>query len=295
MVSRPSRPNRLEARSRPVYRRGQALPAGDGSRSRRRRPSEGRRAARNGSARCFAAEHRCHWLDGGSQVTRRGEMFDHHLRAHDIGRHPGSSVWRRRTADGRVGCHVMSKRPRLCMVVHGYLPLDPRVLREARAARAAGWDVDVVAIRSPGEASVEISRWCSRSPAALRHRRGGGLGRLSSIRRLHGRRDRPCWVCVSASDATRVVQVHNPPDFLVVAAIIPKLFGARLLFDVHDLSSDMFDMRFRGRRAAVAHRALLGRVRAACNTLADAVITVHEPYKAELRSPRSPSGKNQRV
>ena len=48
-----------------------------------------------------------------------------------------------------------------------------------------------------------------------------------------------------------VVQVHNPPDFLVVAALLPRLGGSKLLLDVHDLTPDMFAMRFgnRGHRA----------------------------------------------
>ena len=176
----------------------------------------------------------------------------------------------------------MSKRPRLCMVVHGYYPLDPRVLREARAARAAGWDVDVVAIRSPGEASVETVDGVRVRRLPFAHRRGSGFGRL--LVEYGG-----FTVAATSLLGVRVgfrrytvVQVHNPPDFLVVAAIVPKLFGARLLFDVHDLSSDMFDMRFHGRRAAVAVERALGLVERFATRFADAVITVHEPYKAEL-------------
>ena len=176
----------------------------------------------------------------------------------------------------------MSKRPRLCMVVHGYFPLDPRVLREARAARAAGWDVDVVAIRRPGEANAEIVDGVRVRRLPFAHRRGGGLGRLvveyggftAAASFLLGLR--------VAFRRYRVIQVHNPPDFLVAAALLPKLFGARLLFDVHDLSSDMFDMRFRDRPAAAVIERFLGRVERLATHLADAVITVHEPYKAEL-------------
>ena len=55
-----------------------------------------------------------------------------------------------------------------------------------------------------------------------------------------------------------VVHVNNPPDFLIVSAFVPKLLGARVIFDVHDLAPDMFAMRF-GRRPA----ARLGGPRAA--------------------------------
>src|SRR5215468_3499567 len=43
---------------------------------------------------------------------------------------------------------------RLCMLVHGPYP-EPRVEREAQAARANGWKVEVVAMRRPGEPAKE--------------------------------------------------------------------------------------------------------------------------------------------
>ena len=56
-----------------------------------------------------------------------------------------------------------------------------------------------------------------------------------------------------------IVQVHNPPDFLLLAALGPRLLGARMILDVHDLAPDMFNMRFGGRRgAATAEWILVG-------------------------------------
>jgi hypothetical protein len=43
---------------------------------------------------------------------------------------------------------------RICMLVHGPYPVgEPRVEREALVARDAGWAVDVLAMRRPGEAA----------------------------------------------------------------------------------------------------------------------------------------------
>ena len=80
-------------------------------------------------------------------------------------------------------------RRRLCMVVHGPYPLkEGRVAREALAAMDAGWEVDVVAMRGPGEA-------CSRNVDGVPIFRlpilGKRRGRHSSsdpgqVRRLHG-------------------------------------------------------------------------------------------------------------
>jgi glycosyltransferase involved in cell wall biosynthesis len=168
------------------------------------------------------------------------------------------------------------------MVAHAYFPLDPRVAREARAAQAAGWDVDVLAMRRDGEPSLEIVEGIRVRRLPITHNRGRGFGRL--LVEYCGFTAAATSVLALRAAVRRynVVQIHNPPDFLILAAIIPKLLGARVLFDVHDLSPDMLDMRFRGRPwADVAERAMRY-VEHLATRLADAVITVHEPYRAEL-------------
>jgi glycosyltransferase involved in cell wall biosynthesis len=91
------------------------------------------------------------------------------------------------------------------------------------------------------------------------------------------------YKAAARSRSTRydVVQIHNPPDFLIVAALIPRARGARVIFDVHDLSSDMFLMRFEGIMSRMLEWPLRMIERLAAR-IADAVITVHEPYKQEL-------------
>jgi glycosyltransferase involved in cell wall biosynthesis len=79
-----------------------------------------------------------------------------------------------------------------------------------------------------------------------------------------------------------VVQIHNPPDFLMVAALFPKLLGARIVLDVHDFSRDMFEMRFGDRLLAPATGRALAAIERAATSLADVVLTVHEPYRSEL-------------
>ena len=79
-----------------------------------------------------------------------------------------------------------------------------------------------------------------------------------------------------------VVQVHNPPDFLVVATLWPRLLGARVILDVHDLAPDMFAMRFEDRRGAALADRLLRTIEHIAVRSADGVITVHEPYRREL-------------
>ena len=167
------------------------------------------------------------------------------------------------------------------MLLHGHFPGEPRVEAEVRTAVDAGFEVDLIAMRGPGEEALTIDDGvrCFRLP--LEHARGGGIGRVVAeylgFTLLAG---------VKAAQVSgrrySVVQVHNPPDFLVLAALLPRLRGARVLLDVHDLSSDMFMMRFGDRRGARFADRLLRLVERAAAVSSDHVVTVHEPYRDEL-------------
>lgn len=180
----------------------------------------------------------------------------------------------------------------LCMVVHGPYPIgEPRVTRQARAALEAGYDVDVVATRRHGEPSSEVVDGVRVFRLPVEHERGGGILRI--LREYLG------FTTLATSRVARlsmrrrytVVQVHNPPDFLIAAAIIPKLLGARIVFDVHDLAPDLFASRFDGRRGGALLDAALCRLERLAARLADAVVTVHEPYREVLSARSAPASK----
>ncbi|HXC61978.1 MAG TPA: glycosyltransferase family 4 protein, partial [Nitrospiria bacterium] len=74
------------------------------------------------------------------------------------------------------------------------------------------------------------------------------------------------------------IHVNNMPDFLVFATIIPRLFGAKVILDIHDPMPNTFASKFKGRESGFFYRALLLQERlsaAFCNR----VITVHHPVK----------------
>jgi len=142
---------------------------------------------------------------------------------------------------------VRSEHPirRHCMVVHAYYPLgETRVEREALALRDRGVEVDVVCLRKPGQPREDVIDGVAVYRVPISRRKGSGilmqsleylkffilaLGRVTS---LHLRRR---YV---------VVQVHNLPDFLVFTALVPRLMGARVILDLHDLMPEFYTERF---------------------------------------------------
>jgi glycosyltransferase involved in cell wall biosynthesis len=168
------------------------------------------------------------------------------------------------------------------MVVHGPYPPDPRVAREARVARDLGWEVDVLATRQPGQSPQELVDGVRVERLPIAHRWGAGAGAVAreylGFTALAAAR----LATHAVSRRYAVVHVHNPPDFLIAAALLPKLLGSRIVFDVHDLAPDMFAMRFGTRPGSAAADRMLRGIERAAARLADAVLTVHEPYRREL-------------
>jgi len=169
------------------------------------------------------------------------------------------------------------------VVLHGSYPLgNGRATRLVSAALKQGFEVDVVALRRPGEPRKESLGGARIHRLPLSHRRGRGM--MTLLLEYVG-----FTVLASLSVGTltlrrryAIIEVQSPPDFLVLAAAVPKLLGARVVIDVQDLSADMFEMRFGRRRGAEVAQRVLRSIERYAAGFADAVLTVHEPYREEL-------------
>jgi glycosyltransferase involved in cell wall biosynthesis len=175
-----------------------------------------------------------------------------------------------------------SRHRRHCMIVHNYYPLkETRVEREARALIDHGYEVDVICLQSEGEPSVETRDGVNVYRLSVRRQknRGPGLQLLeylaffvlafAKVTALHRRR------------RYRVVQLHNLPDFLVFAALVPKLTGARLILDIHDLMPEFYAARFNSDLTSWPVRLVHWQERISCR-FADHVITVTELWRETL-------------
>ena len=133
---------------------------------------------------------------------------------------------------------------RICVVRQYYYPLDVRVRREVEALLGAGHEVDVVCLRAPGQAAVDRDGRLTVRRLPIAHGRGGGargyVGRylrflLAAAAVVAGRHLRRRY---------DVVQVHSMPDILVLAGLVPKLTGARLVLDLHEVMPEFAATKF---------------------------------------------------
>jgi glycosyltransferase involved in cell wall biosynthesis len=178
---------------------------------------------------------------------------------------------------------------RHCMVVDNTWP-DFRVERESRALLAAGWEVDVVCLGEPGEPGIEQADGLTLHRLPVRRRRGEGIrSQLVEYLAFLAR----AFVAVVRLDRSRRytgVQVHNVPDFLVFAGLGPRLRGARLILDLHDLMPEFFASRTGGSLGHPLVRLVRLQERLSC-ALADRVITVTDLWRDTLVSRGVPEDK----
>jgi glycosyltransferase involved in cell wall biosynthesis len=137
-------------------------------------------------------------------------------------------------------------RKKICMVAYTPYETDNRVRRYAETLVKRGDQVDVIAIsgEKSGPPEQEIK---GVTVYRVQHRKHNERSKWTYAWRLSR------FLVSSARALTRlhkqnrydVVHVHNMPDFLVFAAWYPKLTGAKLILDIHDLVPELFANKFR--------------------------------------------------
>jgi len=161
------------------------------------------------------------------------------------------------------------------MVLFSYYPSDPRPRRAAEALADAGMPVDLLCLREgPQDAKVDRLNGVDIRRVPISRRRGGILGYLYQYLAF--------LLTSSAIIAYRLVSrgrydlvyVHNMPDFLVLSGLIPKLFGARVVLDLHDPMPELMQTIFDLPPSATSVR-FLRVVEKWSLGLADSVITVN--------------------
>jgi glycosyltransferase involved in cell wall biosynthesis len=168
------------------------------------------------------------------------------------------------------------------MLTHSYYEEDPRVRREAEAIAATGREVDVFALRRPGDPASEVLDGVHVRRLGVERHQGAGLG--TYLREYLAFLARAGWALTRAQPKRRygLVQVHTLPDFLVFAALPVRLVGVPVVLDLHEAMPEFFRSRFHGRAGRVGYALLRAQERAA-TTFASAVLTVNDALGDRLR------------
>jgi glycosyltransferase involved in cell wall biosynthesis len=147
---------------------------------------------------------------------------------------------------------------RICMITHSFYERDNRVLRYAEALAQRGDTVDVYALRA--------------KPELPKEERMNGV-RVIRVKDRFGKDEKTKWSYLARlvkflllvawhvsrrhwSRPYQLVHAHNVPDFMVFAAWLPRLSGAKVVLDIHDIVPEFFASKFRAKEASLWVRGL---------------------------------------
>jgi glycosyltransferase involved in cell wall biosynthesis len=181
---------------------------------------------------------------------------------------------------------------RICMVAYSVYESDNRVMRYAETLAEQGATVEVAALKK-NATDAEYEKVGSVHVHRLQHRpRKNQQTRLAyllpvlkfcllsslwlSRRHLRRRFD--------------LIHVHNVPDFLVFSAWLPKLTGAKVILDIHDILPEFYVSKFHIRLDSVGAKLLRGMERL-CAMFADHVIISNHLWHGVFISRSAPAQK----
>lgn len=178
-----------------------------------------------------------------------------------------------------------ARRLRVAMVHYSDFAVDSRIQRQARALAERGHEVHCVCLTASERIDVGAGVIVLHQVKAPRMREGArdyifGYGRffLAAFRRLTQLQRRHRF---------DVVEAHNMPNFLVFAAIVPKLGGARVVLNIHDTFPELFETKFAVGPHSAVGRAIRAEERISVG-FADRTIAVTEEARHRVagRCPR---------
>jgi glycosyltransferase involved in cell wall biosynthesis len=133
---------------------------------------------------------------------------------------------------------------RICSVAYTFYRSDGRVRRYNEALAARGDRVDVIALRSEGEPVRTVTKGVSVTGIQKRaYRESSPLSYLVRIVLFFLR----ATVLLSWRQLRfgyDLVHVHSVPDLLVFTAWLPKLLGAKVILDIHDILPEFYASKF---------------------------------------------------
>lgn len=131
----------------------------------------------------------------------------------------------------------------ICVLRHGYYPEDARIFKEVRALSDAGYSVDVICLRKPGEkhkedvdnVTVYRLRQLHRSNSPVGYLFDYALSFLMMGLKVTSKHFKGGYCCI---------QVNTMPDALVFATSILRLCGAKILLDMAEPTPELWATKY---------------------------------------------------
>ncbi|MFP4013483.1 MAG: glycosyltransferase family 4 protein [Chitinispirillaceae bacterium] len=146
---------------------------------------------------------------------------------------------------------------RVCMVAYTFYEGDNRVRRYAESLRRRGDEVDAVVLRQDG--SPAFTRVSGVNVYKIQKRCIDEKKKVDYLMKLLLFLFRSALLLAKLHLKKRydLVHVHSVPDFEVFAALVPKLGGAKVVLDIHDIVPELFASKFKTSHNSVLFKLLV--------------------------------------
>lgn len=138
------------------------------------------------------------------------------------------------------------------MLAYSFYDADNRVRRYAEALVRRGDQVDAIAVGRQGQPAFEVIQGVR--VFRLQSRVRDESGPFSYLFKLILFFLRSAWFLTRRQfrEPYQLIHVHNLPDFEVFAALVPRLMGARVILDMHEIVPEFYASKFHiGERSLV--------------------------------------------
>ncbi len=179
---------------------------------------------------------------------------------------------------------------RICMLAFTQYLSDSRVRREAEALTGRGDEVDFIGLIEPLHDNVRICNGVRIYPISVVRYRGKSI--LAYLFKYLNFFVKAFFLIAYLFHKRRyeIVQVHTMPDFMAFAALIPRMLGAKIILDVHELMPELYMSKFglSEHHFLIRFVTLIERLSIA---FAHKAIAVHVPHRDALVRHGSPKDK----
>jgi glycosyltransferase involved in cell wall biosynthesis len=143
------------------------------------------------------------------------------------------------------------------MVAYAFYEGNARIQQYATALAQRGDTVDIIALRREGEPRHRVVK--NVNIYGIQSRIINEKSRFTYLIRVLQFLIHSTLVLTRKhlSEPYQLVHVHSVPDLLVFTALIPKLMGARVILDIHDILPEFYASKFGADRRSLPFRALL--------------------------------------
>ena len=185
------------------------------------------------------------------------------------------NFWRNRSSVEKMAPRRSKQSLHVCMLSYSFYENDARVKRYAETLAARGDQVDVIGLKKNGQDFFESQKGVN--VYRIQERIPDETSRMSYLGKIlrflvHS------TIFLSKEHMKRaydLIHVHSIPDFEVFAGILPKLSGAKLILDIHDIVPELYASKFNRNGSNSLSKSLLAIEKASAKFSDHVIISNH--------------------